>query len=224
MSINQSFSCPELQQRFAAILQAAEWTSSQNPHMIPRKQPLPTRINAPEPILIHLLRLPNLSILRESQLVLLRHKPIPHGQTPQSHASIRWHDLLRCAIVLQSPAAHHFADHNTLLPSFRRILETDDRHAVVLQTSPPAVGAVGLRDLPTGDEAVVAVVADVVVAFVAGVAVEARVCGRDGVVADVAVLADGEGDVGAFGEMGHGDCAQVGLVALGGCAVVSYRE
>ena len=62
---------------------------------------------------------------------------------------------------------------------------------MVLQTSSPAIGAVGLRDLPAGDQAVVAVVADVLVAFVAGVAVEARVGWCDGVVADVTVLADG---------------------------------
>jgi hypothetical protein len=76
---------------------------------------------------------------------------------------------------------------------------------VVLQTTAPAVGTVDLGDFPCGGEGVVAGVADVVVARVAGVAVQA--CGGrgDGVVADVAVLADRQGDVEVFGQVGQGD-------------------
>lgn len=97
---------------------------------------------------------------------------------------------------------------------------------MVLETAAPAVGSVGLGDFASGDETVVAFVADVVVAFVADVAVEAGVGGRDGVVANVAVLADGEGDVAVFWEVGHWDDEiRRLLVVLGGDgAEVRYRE
>lgn len=218
MSINQSIKIILVSQNLKTIP-----TSSQDPHMVPREQPFLTRINPPKPILINLLRLPNLSILRESQLVLFRHKAVPKSQTPQPHASIGRQNLLRGPVVFQRPAADELADHNALLAAFGGVLEADDGHAVVLQTPPPAVGAVGLGDFAGCDEAVIAFVADVVVAFVARVAVETRVCGRDGVVADVAVLADGQGDVAVLGEVRHGDCVHGGLVNIVGGAVVSHR-
>lgn len=194
--------------------------------MIPRKQALLPRINPPKPILINLLRLPNLRILRENQLIFLRHKAVPQSQTSQSHASIRRQDVLWCAVVFQRQAADNIANDDALLGAVWRVLEADDGHAVGLKTAAPAVGAVGLGDFPCSDEAVVAFVADVIVAFVAGIAVEAGVGRRDGVVADVAVLADGEGDVAIFGQVGHGDDEVWRLlVVLGGDgAGVRYGE
>ena len=66
-------------------------------------------------------------------------------------------------------------------------------------------------------------VADVVIAFVARVAMETRVCGRNGVMADVAVLANGQGNVAVLSKMRHGDRAHIGLIILGSGAVVSHR-
>lgn len=76
---------------------------------------------------------------------------------------------------------------------------------MALRAAAPAGGAVGGGDLARACEAGVAVGADVVVSRVAGVAVEAGRGGGDGVVADVAVLADGERDVLVFGQVGDGD-------------------
>lgn len=66
---------------------------------------------------------------------------------------------------------------------------------MALQASAPALGSVGVTDLTHGDEAGVAIGADVVVALAALVAVEARVRGRNGLLADVAVGVHGQDGV-----------------------------
>lgn len=74
---------------------------------------------------------------------------------------------------------------------------------MVLKTSAPAIGSVCRRYLAGGNEAVVAFVADIIVAVVAGIAVESRVGGRNGVVAYVAILADGQRGVAVLPEVRH---------------------
>jgi hypothetical protein len=116
-------------------------------HVIAREEPLLSRIHTPKPVLVHLLRFFDFCVPWEIEFVFLRHEAAPSSQTSLSYTSVR-RQLLRCLcrsfVFFESQSTHHVTDDDALLTTFRRVLETDDGHAMIFQTSSPPVWAISL--------------------------------------------------------------------------------
>lgn len=188
--------------------------------MIPRKNTHSARIHAHAPVLIQILHFDNFRVLRKRQLVYVF---FPREAGPSRKILRSGRELGRRGnsggrrVVSEPPAAYRVPERET-----RRAVGgvSHDCHAVGLQTSAPAVGAVGAGDFARGDEGVVARDANVVVAAAALVAVETILCIRDLGFADVAESLDGFEEVAVrfeVGEREEGELARVvGRVAAGG--------
>lgn len=94
------------------------------------------------------------------------------------------------SFIPKRKAAYEVANNDTALACVA-VLEANDDHAVAAETAAPAVHAVFFADATQHQQFVVAVHADVVVAFVAFETVVAGVDGRDRVFAYVAFRGEG---------------------------------